>query len=56
MVLVWIMDDDTVSDKRLAHQKCPGEFISVSELYKICGVEYLKVTIYFHTTDLDNLV
>ncbi|CAO1401797.1 unnamed protein product [Diamesa hyperborea] len=42
MVRVWIKDDDDVSDIRLPHQKCPEEFISVSDLYKICGVEYLK--------------
>ena len=47
MVRVWIVDDDNVSDKRLPHQKCPGEFISVSELYKLCGVEYLKVNFIF---------
>lgn len=45
MVRVWIKDDDDVSDIRLPHQKCPEEFISVSDLYKICGVEYLKVNI-----------
>lgn len=55
MVRAWFMDDDTVSDQRLDHHKCPQEFIDVNELYKLSGVEYFKVTIDFDTTDLDNL-
>ncbi|CAO1401729.1 unnamed protein product [Diamesa serratosioi] len=42
MVRAWFMDDDTVSDQRLDHHKCPQEFVDVSELYKLSGVEYFK--------------
>ena len=45
MVRASIKDHDTVSDEKLPHQKFPEEFISLSELYKICGVEFLKVII-----------
>ena len=48
MVRVWFMDDDTVSDQRLDHHKSPQEYIDVSELYKLSGVEYFKVTIDSH--------
>lgn len=50
MVRAWFMDDDTVSDQRLDHHKCPQEFIDVNELYKLSGVEYFKVTIDFESS------
>ena len=52
MVRVWFMDDDIVSDQRLDHHKCPQEYINVSELYKLSGVEYFKVTIDSHKANI----
>lgn len=49
------MDDDTVSDHRLEHHKCPQEFVDVNELSKSYGVEFFKVTIDYHRNDLNHL-
>lgn len=54
MVQAWFMDDDTVSDHRLDHHKCPQEFVDVNEVAKLYGVEFFKVIIDFHTTDLNS--
>ncbi|CAO1399882.1 unnamed protein product [Diamesa hyperborea] len=42
MVRAWVKDHDTVTDEKLPHQKFPEEFITLKELYNICGVEFLK--------------
>lgn len=44
MVRAWFMDDDTDSDQRLEHHRNPPEFLDLTTLYKLTGVEYFKVS------------
>lgn len=37
------MDDDVESDQRLEHHKTPQEFVDLTELFVLTGVEYFKV-------------
>lgn len=49
MVQAWYMDNDT-SDQRLEHHKNPPEYISIEDLHKKTGVEYLQVSFLHNST------
>lgn len=44
MVRAWFMDEDVESDQRLEHHRNPPEFVDLTNLFKITGVEYFKVS------------
>lgn len=39
----WYMDEDPDTDQREKHQKNPGQYFSLEELFRTTGVEYFKV-------------
>lgn len=44
MVRAWFMDDDVASDQRLEHHRAPPEFVELTKLFELTGVEYFKVS------------
>ncbi|XP_012274315.1 1,2-dihydroxy-3-keto-5-methylthiopentene dioxygenase [Orussus abietinus] len=50
MVRAWYMND-TDEDQRLEHQKEPPEFVSLTELFKLTGVEQFKIDHANHSKD-----
>lgn len=51
MVRAWYMDNEK-SDQRLEHHRNPPKFVSLEELFTICGVEYFPVCILYSSTVL----
>lgn len=44
MVRAWFMDDDVESDQRLEHHRTPPDFVDLTQLFDLTGVEYFKVS------------
>ncbi|KAF2897610.1 hypothetical protein ILUMI_08566 [Ignelater luminosus] len=50
MVRAWYMDNEK-SDQRLEHHRNPPKFVSLEELFTICGVEYFPINVNTYATD-----
>ncbi|XP_057332945.1 acireductone dioxygenase [Microplitis mediator] len=50
MVRAWYMDD-SCTDQRLEHHRIPPKYISLSELFKLTGVEHFKIDPKNYETD-----
>jgi ARD/ARD' family len=44
MVRAWFMDDDVDSDQRLEHHRNPPDFVDLTKLFELTGVEHFKVS------------